>query len=37
LLRRDGDVVRLTRRGRLVADSVGAEIMASFEPIVETA
>jgi oxygen-independent coproporphyrinogen-3 oxidase len=37
LLRRDGDVVRLTRRGRLVADSVGAEIMAAFEPIVETA
>jgi oxygen-independent coproporphyrinogen III oxidase len=37
LLRRDVDVVRLTRRGRLVADSVGTEIMAAFEPITETA
>ena len=37
LLLREGDVVRLTRRGRLVADSVGAEIMAAFEPIAETA
>jgi oxygen-independent coproporphyrinogen-3 oxidase len=37
LLERTGDVVRLTPRGRLVADSVGAEIMAAFEPIVETA
>ncbi len=32
LLRREGDRVRLTRRGRLVADSIGAEIMAAFEP-----
>jgi oxygen-independent coproporphyrinogen-3 oxidase len=37
LLRRDGEVVRLTRRGRLVADSVGTEIMAAFEPMTETA
>jgi oxygen-independent coproporphyrinogen-3 oxidase len=37
LLQRDGDIVRLTQRGRLVADSVGAEIMAAFEPITETA
>lgn len=37
LLVREGDRVRLTRRGRLVADSVGAEIMAAFEPLVETA
>jgi oxygen-independent coproporphyrinogen-3 oxidase len=37
LLGRDGDVVRLTNRGRLVADSIGAEIMAAFEPIMETA
>jgi oxygen-independent coproporphyrinogen-3 oxidase len=37
LLVRKGDRVQLTRRGRLVADSVGAEIMAAFEPIVETA
>ena len=37
LLHREGDVVRLTRRGRLVADAVGAEIMAAFEPIAETA
>jgi oxygen-independent coproporphyrinogen-3 oxidase len=37
LLVRRGDRVQLTRRGRLVADSVGAEIMAAFEPITETA
>lgn len=37
LLRREGDRVRLTDRGRLLADSVGAEIMAAFEPMVETA
>lgn len=37
LLEREGGVVRLTTRGRLVADSVGAEIMAAFEPMVETA
>jgi oxygen-independent coproporphyrinogen-3 oxidase len=37
LLVRDGDTVRLTKRGRLVADSVGAEIMMAFEPITETA
>jgi oxygen-independent coproporphyrinogen III oxidase len=37
LLRRDADVVRLTKRGRLVADSVGAEIMGAFEAMVETA
>jgi oxygen-independent coproporphyrinogen-3 oxidase len=37
LMIRDGDVVRLTNRGRLVADSVGAEIMAAFEPVAETA
>jgi oxygen-independent coproporphyrinogen III oxidase len=37
LLVRDGEVVRLTNRGRLVADSIGAEIMAAFEPIIETA
>jgi oxygen-independent coproporphyrinogen-3 oxidase len=34
---RDGDVVRLTDRGRLIADTVGTEIMAAFEPITETA
>jgi oxygen-independent coproporphyrinogen-3 oxidase len=32
LLVRDGAVVRLTTRGRLLADSVGAEIMAAFSP-----
>jgi oxygen-independent coproporphyrinogen-3 oxidase len=37
LLGRDGDTVKLTTRGRLVADSIGAEIMAAFEPITETA
>lgn len=36
LLVREGDVVRLTTRGRLVADAVGAEIMAAFEPSIET-
>jgi oxygen-independent coproporphyrinogen-3 oxidase len=37
LLVREGSVVRLTHRGRLLADSVGTEIMAAFEPIAETA
>lgn len=37
LLVRSGDAVCLTPRGRLVADSVGAEIMAAFEPVAETA
>lgn len=37
LLQRDGDVVRLTTRGRLIADSVGTEIMAAFEPVTDTA
>ena len=37
LLTRSADVVRLTRRGRLIADTIGAEIMAAFEPISETA
>ena len=37
LLLRDGDTVRLTTRGRLMADAVGAEIMAAFETMVETA
>ena len=37
LLQRDDDVVQLTTRGRLVADAVGAEIMAAFEPMTETA
>jgi oxygen-independent coproporphyrinogen-3 oxidase len=37
LLVRDNDTVRLTDRGRLVADSIGVEIMAAFEPLTETA
>jgi oxygen-independent coproporphyrinogen-3 oxidase len=37
LLVREGEIVRLTPRGRLVADSVGAEIMAAFEPMLDTA
>jgi oxygen-independent coproporphyrinogen III oxidase len=37
LAERRVDIVQLTRRGRLVADSVGGEIMAAFEPLVETA
>jgi oxygen-independent coproporphyrinogen-3 oxidase len=32
-LRREGETVRLTDRGRLVADSVGAELMAAFDPV----
>jgi len=34
---RDGACVRLTDHGRLVADAIGAEIMAAFEPVTETA
>ncbi len=37
LLTREGDLVRLTNRGRMIADSIGAEIMAAFEPLLETA
>jgi oxygen-independent coproporphyrinogen-3 oxidase len=37
LLVRSGDVVRLTNRGRLIADTIGTEIMTAFEPITETA
>lgn len=37
LLVREGTSVKLTKRGRLLADSVGAEIMAAFEPVTETA
>ena len=37
LLVREGDLVQLTNRGRLVADSVGSEIMTAFEPLFETA
>jgi oxygen-independent coproporphyrinogen-3 oxidase len=29
----EGTTVRLTPRGRLVADAVGAEVMAAFEPV----
>lgn len=34
---RMGDTVRLTDRGRLIADSVATELMAAFEPMMETA
>ena len=37
LLIRDGDAVRLTDRGRLIADTIAVEVMAAFEPITETA
>jgi oxygen-independent coproporphyrinogen-3 oxidase len=37
LLVRNESSVQLTRRGRLLADSVGAEIMAAFDPVTETA
>lgn len=32
LLRRDHSRVKLTDRGRLLADSIGSEVMAAFEP-----
>ena len=34
---RDGDQVKLTNQGRLIADSIGTEIMTAFEPMTETA
>lgn len=34
---RTGDIVRLTDRGRLIADSVATELMTAFEPMFETA
>jgi oxygen-independent coproporphyrinogen-3 oxidase len=34
---RTGDTVRLTDRGRLIADTVATELMAAFEPMLETA
>ena len=34
---REGEIVRLTNRGRLIADSIATELMGSFEPICETA
>ena len=37
LLQREGDGVRLTNRGRLLADAVGTDIMMAFEPAVATA
>jgi oxygen-independent coproporphyrinogen-3 oxidase len=37
LLERAGSRVQLTRRGRLLADSVGVEIMAAFAPMEATA
>lgn len=37
LVARAADRVRLTTAGRLVADSVGAEIMAAFEPVAQSA
>lgn len=37
ILIREGSIVRLTQRGRLVADSVGTEIMTAFAAIAETA
>jgi len=35
VLVRQGDLVRLTERGRLLADSVGAEVMSAFSAIAE--
>jgi oxygen-independent coproporphyrinogen-3 oxidase len=34
---RDADTVRLTRKGRLLADSVGTEVMAAFDPAAQPA
>jgi oxygen-independent coproporphyrinogen III oxidase len=34
---REGDRVRLTDRGRLIADTIATELMAAFEPMMETA
>jgi oxygen-independent coproporphyrinogen III oxidase len=31
---REGPRVRLTNRGRLLADSVGAEVMEAFQPLI---
>ena len=33
----EGEIVRLTDHGRLIADTIGTEIMAAFEPMTETA
>ena len=33
----EGEIVRLTAHGRLIADTIGTEIMAAFEPMTETA
>ena len=33
----EGESVRLTDHGRLIADTIGTEIMAAFEPMTETA
>lgn len=37
MLVREGNIVRLTNRGRLVADAIGGEIMAAFEPVAKSA
>jgi len=37
MLVREGNIVRLTNRGRLVADAIGGEIMSAFEPVAESA
>jgi oxygen-independent coproporphyrinogen-3 oxidase len=37
LASRAADTVRLTRKGRLVADSVGTEVMAAFDPAAQPA
>jgi oxygen-independent coproporphyrinogen III oxidase len=37
LATRESDTVRLTRKGRLLADSVGTEVMAAFDPAAQPA
>jgi oxygen-independent coproporphyrinogen III oxidase len=37
LATRQADTVRLTRKGRLLADSVGTEVMAAFDPAAQPA
>jgi hypothetical protein len=36
LLIRTGENVRLTDRGRLIADTIGTEIMTAFESVADT-
>jgi hypothetical protein len=37
LASRDADVVRLSAKGRLLADAIGTEVMAAFDPAAQPA